>query len=68
MDEHYAELMQPAIDSNENDQIASNERFNLVGLDSFLDKPQGHMMQIYNCVKTDVEAKTPILWPPHMKS
>ena len=71
MDEHwihYAELMQPAIDSSENDQTASNERFNLVGLDSFPDKPQGHMMKIYNCVKTDVEAETPILWPPHAKS
>ena len=25
-------------------------------------------MQIYNCVKTDVEAETPICWPPHAKS
>ena len=72
MDEHwihYAELMQPAIDSNEDDETASKERFNLVGLDnSFSDKPQGHMMQMYNCVKTVVEAETPVLWPPHAKS
>ena len=60
--------MQPAIDSSENDQTASNERFNLVGLDSFPDKPQGHMMQMYNCVKTVVEAETPILWTPLAKS
>ena len=60
--------MQPAIDSSENDETASNERFNLIGLDSFSDKPQGHMMQIYNCVKTDVEAETLVLWPPHAKS
>ena len=60
--------MQPAIDSSENDETTSNERFNLVGLDSFPDKPQGHMMQIYNFVKTDVEAETPILWPPNAKN
>ena len=60
--------MQPAIDSSENDETASNERFNLVGLHSFSGKPQRHMMQIYNCEKTDVEAETPILWPPHVKS
>ena len=59
--------MQPAIDSSENDETASNERFNLVGLDSYPDKPHGHVMQIYNCVKTDVDAETPILWPPHAK-
>ena len=60
--------MQPAIDSSGNDETPSNKGFNLVGLDSFPDKPQGHMMKIYNCVKTDVEAETPILWPPHAKS
>ena len=38
MDEHwihYAELMQPAIDSSRNDETASNKQFNLVRLDSF---------------------------------
>ena len=38
MDEHwihYAELMQPAIDSSGNDETASNKGFNLVRLDSF---------------------------------
>ena len=60
--------MQPAIDSSGNDETASNKGFNLVGLDSFPDKPQEYMMQIYNCVKTDVEAETPICWPPHAKS
>ena len=29
--------MQPAIDSSENDETVSNERVNLVGLDSFSD-------------------------------
>ena len=43
--------MQPAIDSSEDDETASKERFSLVELnDSFPDKPQGCMMQIYNCV------------------
>ena len=60
--------MQPAIDSSGNDETPSNKGLNLVGLDSFPDKPQGHMMQMYNCVKTVVEAETPILWPPHAKS
>ena len=60
--------MQPATDSSGNDETESNKRFNLVRHDSFPDKPQGHMMPIYNYVKTDVEAETPILWPPHAKS
>ena len=68
MDEHYAELMQPATDSSGNDETASNKVLSLIRLDSFPNKPQGHMMQIYNCGKTDVEAETPILWPPHAKS
>lgn len=39
--------MQPAIDSNEDNETPSKERFNLAGLDdSFPDKLQGHMMQI----------------------
>ena len=50
MDKHWkydAELMQPAIDSTEDNETPSKERFNLAGLDdSFPDKLQGHMMQI----------------------
>ena len=49
MDKHWkydVELMQSAIDSSEDNEIASKERFNLARLDdSFPDKPQGHMMQ-----------------------
>ena len=42
--------MKPAIDSSQDDETASKERFNLVGLDdSFPDKPQGHMMQMCSC-------------------
>ena len=54
MDEHwihYAELRHPVIDSTEDDETASKEIVNLIGLDdSFPDKTQGHTMQIYNCV------------------